>query len=175
MRRRSAVPVFALVLLTACSPTARGDRASAGATATQVAQRIQSANQRIMAFFVAGQPDSIAALYLADAHVMPPNQPAAVGTAAIRKWAAQGMDQGTWTLHLTTTDLSADATTAIELGTYTVSFTPNVGASGMWAKPFSDAGKYLVVWKKRGERWMIADDIYNSSLPPAPAAAESMP
>lgn len=167
MRCHSTIALLALLIACRPGPSERTARTHAATGAGDMTARIATTNRRLMAFYAAGQPDSVAALYLPDAHVMPPNQPAAVGTAAIRRWAAQGMDQGRWKLQLASTSISGDTTMAIEVGTYTVSFTPNAGATGTWAKAFSDAGKYLIVWTRRSGRWMIADDIYNSSLPPS--------
>ena len=50
-----------------------------------------------------------------------------------------------------------------EVGTYTMGD----------GKKFNDKGKYIVVWKKDGDKWKLYRDIWNSdNPPPMPAPAE---
>jgi ketosteroid isomerase-like protein len=59
---------------------------------------------------------------------------------------------------LKTVEVEQIGTTAIEVGSYTLS-----GADGAAL----DKGKYLVVWKKEGKEWKLFRDIFNTSQAPA--------
>ena len=67
------------------------------------------------------------------------------------------------TLVLTTESVDANGSLAVERGTYKITLTPP-GATA----PITDTGKYLVHWRKVGDNWMMANDIWNSDLPAMP-------
>jgi len=111
---------------------------------------------------------AIAKLFTADGVEMPPNAPAAKGSAAIQAYhkafAQQFMNHG---MTITSTELQVKGDTAIDVGTYKQMLMLMKGG-GM----FDDKGKYVVVLKKDGSgNWLITHAIYNSDIPPpAPAA-----
>ena len=97
--------------------------------------------------------DRVMAFYAEDAVFMPPNMPTMTGQAAIRQFwtgllAAPAVD-----LNLTPDEVNVCGDMAVERGHYEVT------------TPFKDSGKYLVMWRNRGGRWVIVNDIFNSSLP----------
>ena len=102
----------------------------------------------------------VAALYAEDAAVNPPNQAAVRGRAAIQEWT-KGMMGAFTTITLTPTESAISGNIAYEAGTYSGTM-----ASG------SDNGKYVVVLKRVGGKWLIAHDIFNSDLPAAPAPSQ---
>ena len=57
---------------------------------------------------------------------------------------------------------------AVELGTFEWALQPTAGGSTV-----VDRGSYMQVWKKQGDKtWLFAREVYNSSVPPVPAAAK---
>lgn len=121
---------------------------------------IDSLDREFGIHFNQGHGDIVAAMYADQAHVMPPNQPVAVGRGAIQAAFAPFFAMKP-DLKLTADAVVADGPLAIERGTYTLVFTPP-GATA----PVTDTGKYLVHWHLIDGKWMIADDIWNSDLPP---------
>ena len=161
---RSLMAVVAsLAVIAACQPAAEtAEQAEARMASEAAAARtaIEASNARFVTHFNAGQGDSVAAHYTEDARVMAPNVPVASGRQAIA--AAMGAMGGA-TLVLTTESVDANGSLAVERGTYKITLTPP-GATA----PITDTGKYLVHWRKVGDNWMMANDIWNSDLPAMP-------
>jgi ketosteroid isomerase-like protein len=55
--------------------------------------------------------------------------------------------------------VSSGSDMAYEIGTYSLGFNGSQG-------PVKDEGKYVVVWKKDGDAWKAAADIFNSNGAP---------
>jgi ketosteroid isomerase-like protein len=133
-------------------------RESAEATTT-----IRGVSNEFARLFSAGQWDSLAAMYTADAVLMVPNAPPMVGRDAIRAgFAGMGGQMRSYTLTLHTDTLIANGPLAVEQGRYTDSGTTTAGVAT------ADTGKYLVQWWKTDDGWRLARDIFNSDLPPQP-------
>lgn len=103
---------------------------------------------------------AIAELYTEDGAVMPPNAPIGKGRAAIQQaWASM---MGTPGFGLTFVPeqilVSASGDMALDRGTYSLTIAPG----GTTVK---DTGKYVVVWRKIGNEWKAAADIFNSDRP----------
>jgi ketosteroid isomerase-like protein len=95
------------------------------------------------------------ALYADDAVLMPPNSPAFNGRAAVEKfWGGLVSMGGGTDVDLIVDDIAISGDVAIERGHYELT------------KPFPDSGKYVVVWRNRGGKWLITHDIFNSNLAP---------
>jgi uncharacterized protein (TIGR02246 family) len=114
--------------------------------------------------FNAKDAAKVAALYTEDATVNPPNEPAVHGRKNIEAWAQKLIEQGMGSLVLTPAESTTSGSIAYEVGTYSATVTPPVG------KAMPDKGKYVVVLKQVGGKWLLAHDIFNSDLPPPPAA-----
>ncbi len=120
----------------------------------------------------AGDVDTIVAFYAADAIVMAPGVPAAVGSDAIRavvsegSAAAQAAGLTLMPLDNDTVGISASGDMAWHAGGYTVN-----DASGAVV----DSGNYLEVQQNRDGQWLIVRDIWNSDRAPAPAADAAAP
>jgi uncharacterized protein (TIGR02246 family) len=103
-----------------------------------------------------------AALFLDDAVVNPPNEPAVKGRAAIRAWLEKFPPLTEFTLKNTNVEGREDL--AYVLGTYTMTMTPP-GAPG----PVKDSGKFVSVLRRQVDgRWLCAVDMFSSDLPVAP-------
>jgi ketosteroid isomerase-like protein len=118
------------------------------------------------AAFNAKDADKIGSYYADDATLMPPNQPAVRGRENIQAWFKGGMDEGYANFQLTPTESSVAGAQAFEAGTYSLDMKPK-GSGGAAS---TDKGKYVVVYKRIAGQWKLAYDIFNSDLPPTPAA-----
>ena len=131
-------------------------------------QQLPGIARRYEQWTAAGQADSIANLF--DQQVgqeMPPNEPSALGRAAIRERHSRLATWGTWQLHLTPRSAMASGPSAAEYGEYAISFTPGSNApAGMVA--VTDSGKYMAHWLHQADgQWRILQLIWNSNLPVA--------
>ena len=107
---------------------------------------------------------TVAALYVDDAVLNPPNAPAVKGRAAIRAW----MEKFPPLTNFKASNVKVEGhdDLAYVLGTYTMTIAPP-GAPG----PVNDSGKYVEIRRKQPDgRWLIAVDIFNSDLPASPPA-----
>ena len=112
---------------------------------------------------VAGDHAAWAALFLEDAVLNPPHEPAVKGRAAIQAWLGKLPPITEFILKPAQVEGRADL--AYVLGTYTMTMAPP-GAPG----PIKDSGKYLEIRRRQTDgRWLVAVDIFNSDLAmPAP-------
>jgi uncharacterized protein (TIGR02246 family) len=103
-----------------------------------------------------------AALFLDDAVLNPPNEPAVKGRAAIRAWLEKFPPITEFKLNNEKVEGREDL--AYVLGTYTMTITPP-GAPG----PVKDSGKFVTVVRRQPDgRWLGAVDMFSSDLPPPP-------
>ena len=135
---------------------------------------IRSAQDAWYKSYNSGDGAAVAALYADDAVVMPPNVPAARGIAAIRdyysKAAPEFQASGLTAVEGPAGDIGISGDLAWQGTTYTV--TDKAGAT-------VEAGKVLTLLQRRGGKWMIIRDTWNSDAAPAssapPAAASTSP
>jgi len=104
----------------------------------------------------------LAALYAEDAIVLPSNQAAVQGRAAIQ--AALEAFPPISNSQFQVLEIEGLGDLAYSRGTYSMTVTP-AGAA-----PIEDRGKYIEIWRKQADgSWKILRDIWNSDLPlPAP-------
>lgn len=114
----------------------------------------------------AGDSAALAAFYAEDAVLNAPGAPAARGRPAIKAYyakdapafAAAGLTESVGAM----SDVGMSGDLAWQSGAYTI--TDRSGA-------VVDAGKYVMVFQRKDEKWMILRDTWNSdSAPPASAA-----
>ncbi len=117
--------------------------------------------------FNAGDYDALVQLYTEDAVMMPPNQAAAEGRAAVQAWL--GEFPTTSEVSLTIVNIDGRGDLAYVRGTYSLTIT----MEGM-PEAIRDTGKYLEIRRRQPDgSWPIAVDIYNSDLAlPEMGAAE---
>jgi uncharacterized protein (TIGR02246 family) len=103
-----------------------------------------------------------ASLFLDDAVVNPPNEPAVKGRAAIRAWLEKFPPITEFKINNEKVEGREDL--AYVLGTYTMTITPP-GAPG----PVKDSGKFVTIVRRQPDgRWLAAVDMFSSDLPPPP-------
>ena len=111
-----------------------------------------------MAAFARQDAAAVAALYAADAVMLPPGQGPVSGTEAIQEFWQAGMSLGITGVELASSDVEVHGRLAIETGNYKL-----YNADG----DRLEEGKYLVVWVSQKGEWKLYRDIWNSSVPAA--------
>ena len=108
---------------------------------------------------VAGDFAAWAAVFLEDAIMNPPNEPAVKGRAAIQSW--MGKLPPIKEFKLTNEKVEGRDDLAYVLGTYTMTMTiPDV------PNPVTDSGKFVTILRKQPDgRWLCAVDMFSSDLP----------
>ena len=157
---RSRYPTLVAVLLLAlCAAAAPAADTAADETA------VRAINPMWFKAYNAGDIDAVTALYAEDAVLNIPGVPAARGHAAIHEAMVKdhaATAAGGLTLKgADHAEVGVSGDLAWEWGTFTV--TDKSGAT-------VDTGKYVTVYGKKGGKWRIIRDIWNSNAPPAPAA-----
>jgi uncharacterized protein (TIGR02246 family) len=130
---------------------------------------LRAADSALQGAVEAGDAARTAALYMADATLLPIAEPAVVGREAIRQeWAKvfgiPGFQNRARTTRL---EVAAGGDLAFTQGTYESAMT---GADG---RPTVERGKWVTVWRREADgQWRVATDIANTDAPP-PAHQES--
>lgn len=160
MRFRFVFCSSLLVLLSACAPAPpKADlKAEEEAIRALDVQWSKSASARDL--------DAVISYYSDDAQVLAPNAPIATTKVAIREgWAALLGPEMTLSWKDTKIEVAQSGELAYLVGTYNMDIKDAKGAV------ITDKGKLLEVWKKQADgKWKVVADVFNSDLPPAPAA-----
>ena len=139
------------------------------AVAADDAATIRANTEAWFKAFNAGNADAVTASYADDAVVMAPGAAPASGAAAIKQLLAKemaGMKSGGVSLAQgKMNDVAVKGDMAWHAGTYSV----------IKDGKTVDTGSYMEALRKKGGKWLIVRDIWNSSTPPAPPAAAPSP
>ncbi len=129
--------------------------ALAGGASAQTVASIQKLDDAWSDAFNKGDAAAIAAMYSADAYVLPPGHEIVKGRAEVESfWKAATQQLGN--AKLVVVDVAPlGASAAREIGTF--SFETKA------QPPQPVVGKYVVLWRKIGGRWLLATDIWNSN------------
>jgi ketosteroid isomerase-like protein len=123
-------------------------------------------NAAFMAAVAASDGAGVGANYTEDAVLMPPGMPTVEGREAIGQFFQAGIDAGIARVELAPGEtIATSADTILERSTVRVFNT---------AGDVIEQGKYVVVWRKVGDQWFMAWDIWNADAPP-PAPAPATP
>lgn len=125
----------------------------AGPALAQSKAAIQRLSDQWTAAFNKGDAAAVAAMYAEDADVLPPGGDMVKGRAAIeafwKKAATQVGDAKLVTLDV----LPLGRRAAREIGTVTLETKAQ--------PPQQVVGKYVVVWRRIGGKWLLATDVWN--------------
>jgi uncharacterized protein (TIGR02246 family) len=119
---------------------------------------IAAANAEFSAAAAKGDGAGLAALYAADAQVMPAGSEPIRGTAAIQKFWQGALDSGIAGVGLKTIEVFASGPTATEVGQYELHDK---------AGKVLDHGKYIVVWRNEAGKWKLLRDMFSTNVTPA--------
>lgn len=120
---------------------------------------IEAADKKFVAALSQGDAAGVAALYTADARLLPPNSEMMKGKEAIQSFWQGGIDMGIKGGTLETVEVEVREDMACEIGKYTLTIQVADGQT------VTDTGKYLVVWKNQDGSWKLDMDIWNTSIP----------
>ena len=140
--------LVAVVVIAATSDAGIRGQAKTDATLMKAVSDFETA-------FNAQDAKKVAALYTEDGVAMPPNRPMVKGRAAIEADVQRDFKAGVTKLKLTPMESAISGDTAYEAGTSTVM------VNGKQV-----AGKYVVIYKRVGQQWLIAFDSYSGDEPP---------
>lgn len=119
-------------------------------------QAIQATSDQFVQHILAKDWDALSQLYAEDAILMPPNQPAVVGRAAIREFNATFPPVSAFSLTNEIIDGVGDL--AYVRGRYRMTL-------AIEGSP-ADSGKYLEIRRRQVDgSWKFAADIFNSDVP----------
>jgi len=156
--RMGMLRVVALVTCTWLISLPSEAQTGKGLSQTDV-RKIDEATQTAMKAALAKDFATWAALFLDDAVINPPNEPAVKGREAIRAWLERFPPLTEFKLNNEHVEGREDL--AYVLGTYTMTMVP-LGAPG----PVKDSGKYVTVLRRQPDgRWLAAVDMFSSDLP----------
>jgi uncharacterized protein (TIGR02246 family) len=129
--------------------------AAPGSAWAQSAAAIQKLDDDWAAAFNKGDAAAVAAMYAEDAYVLPPGHDIVKGRPAIEAFWKDAV-QHLGNAKLTVVDvMPLGRRAAREIGTVTLETKAQ--------PPQQFSGKYAVVWRKVGNRWLLATDIWNSN------------
>jgi uncharacterized protein (TIGR02246 family) len=113
--------------------------------------------------WTAGNAETLASFYTADAIVMDPNKPASVGKDAMRASCEKYFDQFSDENSGVVEDVRVSGDLAVVRGTQETKSTPKAGGPSI-----QDKSKWInVLQRQKDGSWKIIWDIYNSDLPVA--------
>ena len=157
----------AIVFIAACNTASTDSKESESTAAKETAgfdlsaakTSIEAANTKFGEAFRKKDSVAIAALYTDDAWMLPPNSEAVKKPAITSLWG-QFIGMGLTDLKLITDEVSGNADQLAETGHYELYAGEN---------KIADKGKYIVIWKPVNGEWKLHRDIWNTSMPAAPA------
>ena len=109
----------------------------------------------------AGELDGVVAAYAEDAVYLPPHHEAVHGRDAIREYLKAPLGHGVSDLAFEVTYIKQHGPIAWDVGRYRMTIPQNDGTKKQ------DRGKYLSVWRRVGNEWLLAADAWSSDLPPS--------
>jgi ketosteroid isomerase-like protein len=115
----------------------------------------------------AADPDKVAALFAANAVVMPPNQSTARARDAVKEYYVGRFSEGAKDLELDPKDISGVGTLAYASGDFRLNLAAH--ADG---EPQRDRGKFIWIFRKLKDQWLIEYVIFSSDFPPRGPVSE---
>ena len=123
-------------------------------SAPPIRDAIVAANQQFMSAFGRGVAAGVAQLYTEDGQALPPGMEPITGRPGIQAFWQGAIDMGIKDAQLETVEVMHHGDAAVEVGRYALA------AEG---GQLVDHGKYVVIWQRQGEVWMLHRDMWNTS------------
>lgn len=154
--------LVALTIFTACNDQPKIDSAPAADEPKKenvdYKSMVNETNKIFAEGAIKGDSAAVAGVYHPDAEILPPNMATMHRDAMASAMSGFGK-AGITSFTLDTKEIFPGDETFTEVGTFQMGD----------GKKTVDKGKYIVVWKKDGDKWKLYRDIWNSDNPPAPA------
>ncbi|WP_181708794.1 YybH family protein [Chthonobacter rhizosphaerae] len=131
--------------------------AISAAKADSVRTAIDTGNAEFVAAYNRGDAAGIAARYTEDAQLLPPGESAISGRTAVEAYWKTLIDAGLKNLSLKALEVGSDGDMAYEVGEYAITVPKQGGEES------TDSGKYLIVYKMVGEKWLLHRDMWNGN------------
>jgi uncharacterized protein (TIGR02246 family) len=128
---------------------------------------ITNAIHELKTAFNAHDPDKVAALFSASAVVMPPNQATARSKDTVKEYYVGRFNEGATDLELDAKDISGVGTLAYASGDFRLNLAPAGN------EPQRDRGKFVWIFRKSNNRWLIEYVIFSSDFAPRAVAASA--
>jgi ketosteroid isomerase-like protein len=161
MKRLFPLSFFALALVACNDKASESPSIATGAPEKKETVNykavIDETNKQFTSAALKGDSAAFVSLYHPDAVIYPPNGEA-VNSKQMGSMMAEFKKMGVTSFDLNEKEIFEGDDVVTEVGTYTMSD----------GKKFNDKGKYMVVWKKDGDKWKLYRDIWNSDNPPPP-------
>ena len=161
----SAALLLSFLIAASCAPPAEEPEPEAeeAVTAEADVEAINAVRDAFAVAYNAGDAAALVALLTDDVVLMPPNEPALVGSDAYQSWTEALFEQFTTELTIMSEELVVAGDWAFDRGVYTQTLTSTAGGDVI-----QDSGKYLVIFQRQADgAWKVARDIWNSDIPPA--------
>jgi len=142
----------------AAQPDARGARQLADTAALRA--ELERVNGEELAAVARGDAAGAAALYTADAVLLPPDGRVIRGREAIRSYWASGGGAVITDVRTTTVAAGGGGTTAYLAGEYALT------SRGAGAVPATNHGTFLLVFRRERAGWRIAQDMWTARSTP---------
>ena len=159
-KRRTYITVgltIAVLLAVTCIVISCADEGKKDAE-EKIRAAIEANNEKFMAALSDGDAAAVAALYTAEARLLPPNAEMMKGVQAVQAFWRGGMDMGIKGATLETVEVQVGGDIACEVGKYTMIIQPTADQT------ITDKGKYVILWKNENGSWKLDVDIWNTSL-----------
>jgi uncharacterized protein (TIGR02246 family) len=146
------------------SKSARGrvDRAMRKSSTQRAADTIRRIGDEWARHWNAGELDGVVAAYAEDAVYLPPHHEAVHGRGPIREYLKGPIGHGVSDLAFEVTYIKQQGPVAWDVGKYRMSIPQSDGTRR------EDHGKYLSVWRRMGNKWLLVADAWSSDLPASP-------
>lgn len=120
-------------------------------------EQIQAAANSLAAAVESSSVEQVIALYTEDSWLMPNGQPTLKGKLEVGAFFGQAFQMGIAGAKFQVVEVSGNDEEATEIGSYELYALTPAGE-----RMTADKGRYLVLWKKVGGKWLLHRDMFNA-------------
>lgn len=144
------------------SETDNEERERINTESREAKKSIDKSNEQIEKWYKIKRADSLVNYFADNVIGLPPNSTPLRGKENVRKYWEQFFQFGNIEFSLQAQDVKANGPLAVELGKYSLKFTPNQNSP---IPAIFDTGYYVVYWEKMNGDWKIVWDAPVSTMP----------